>query len=153
METPPDGSQVSPLAGYDAGGHALAAIEPLEGDGAVLRSSLRAVKHGLATPDHAPAIERAYSYDWADFAAFCGRHGLTPLPASPQTLALYLKALETQRSLSGVSIHSKGTAQGRAACADLSLARRCGSQLLSLFYEPGQRLDRRGFHLRGSSLY
>ncbi len=45
METPPDGSQVSPLAGYDAGGHALAAIEPLEGDGAVLAELARAVEH------------------------------------------------------------------------------------------------------------
>jgi len=59
VETPPDGFQVSPLAGYDAGGHALAAIEPLEGDGAVLAELARAVEHGLATPDHAPAIERA----------------------------------------------------------------------------------------------
>jgi len=46
------------------------------------------------------ATERAYAHDWADFAAFCGRHGLAPLPAAPQTLALYLKALETQRSRS-----------------------------------------------------
>ena len=100
METPPNGSQVSPAAVNSAGGHALAAIEPLEGGGAVLAELARAVEHDLATPDHAPATERAYAHDWADFAAFCGRHGLPPLPAAPQTLALYLKALETQRSRS-----------------------------------------------------
>jgi len=70
------------------------------GGGAVLAELARAVKHDLATPDHAPATERAYAHDWADFAAFCGRHGLAPLPAAPQTLALYLKALETQRTRS-----------------------------------------------------
>jgi len=100
MKTAVDGAQVSPLAGNGAGGHALAAIEPLEGGGAVLAELARAVEHDLATPDHAPATERAYAHDWADFAAFCGRHGLAPLSAAPQTLALYLKVLETQRSRS-----------------------------------------------------
>jgi len=84
VETPTDGSQVDPIAGNGAGGHALAAIEPLEGGGAVLAELARAVEHGLATPDLAPATERAYAHDWADFAAFCGRHGLAPLTAAPQ---------------------------------------------------------------------
>ena len=101
VETPAaDGPQVSPIAGNGPGGHALAPIEPLEGGGAVLAELARAVEHDLATPDHAPATERAYTHDWADFAAFCGRHGLALLPAAPQTLALYLKAMETQRSRS-----------------------------------------------------
>ncbi len=52
MKTAVDGSQVSPLAGDGAGGHALTAIEALEGGGAELA---RAVEHDLATPDHAPA--------------------------------------------------------------------------------------------------
>ncbi len=59
-----------------------------------------AVEEDLARPDHAPATERAYAHDWADFAAFCERHALEALPAAPQTLALYLKSLETQRSRS-----------------------------------------------------
>ncbi|MBC5825537.1 MAG: tyrosine-type recombinase/integrase [Candidatus Eremiobacteraeota bacterium] len=59
-----------------------------------------AVDEDLARPDHARATERAYAHDWTDFAAFCGRHGLDALPAAPQTLALYLKSLETQRSRS-----------------------------------------------------
>jgi len=100
VETAVDGSLVGSIVGDGASGHALAAIEPLEGGGAVLAELARAVEHDLATPDHAPATERAYAHDWADFAAFCGRHGLAPLSAAPQTLALYLKALETQRSRS-----------------------------------------------------
>jgi len=60
----------------------------------------------LATPDHAPATARAYAHDWDDFAAFCGRHDLEPLPAAPQTLALYLKALETRRSRSPAGIRA-----------------------------------------------
>ena len=65
---------------------------------AVLVELARAVDHDLSTPDLAPATERAYAHDWGDFAAFCARHGLAALPAAPQTLALYLKSLETARS-------------------------------------------------------
>ena len=69
----------------------------------------RAVERDLSTPDHAPATERAYAHDWADFATFCGRHALEPLPAAPQTLALYLKALETRRSRSPAGIRAGTT--------------------------------------------
>jgi len=58
----------------------------------------RAVDRDLSTPDLAPATERAYAHDWADFEAFCARHELAALPAAAQTLALYLKSLETARS-------------------------------------------------------
>ncbi len=65
-----------------------------------------AVDEDLARPDHAPATERAYAHDWTDFVAFCGRHGLDALPAAPQTLALYLKSLETQRSRSPAGVRA-----------------------------------------------
>ncbi len=73
------------------------------------------------TPDHAPATERAYAHDWADFAAFYGRCGLAPLPAAPQTLALYLKTLETQRSRSPA-----GLAAGTVGLSLPTLRRRLG---------------------------
>jgi len=90
-----------PFAGNGASGHALAAIEPLEGGGAVLAELARTVEHDLSMPDHAPATEGAYAHDWADLAAFCGRHTARAAPdGRSQTLALDLKALETQRSRS-----------------------------------------------------
>jgi len=73
---------------------------------AFLAELARAVDRDLSTPDHAPATERAYAHDWDDFAAFCGQHALEPLPAAPQTLALYLKALETRRSRSPAGIRA-----------------------------------------------
>ena len=66
----------------------------------MLAELARAVDEDLSTAYHAPATERAYAHDWDDFVAFCELHGLEPLPATPQTLALYLKALETRRSRS-----------------------------------------------------
>ena len=53
---------------------------------------------------------RAYASDWADFTDWCRIHGLDPLPAAPQTVALYLtdcaRGLKTstlQRRLSTIS--------------------------------------------------
>jgi len=42
----------------------------------VLAELARAVDEYLATPDHAPATERAYAHDWDDFVAFCELHRL-----------------------------------------------------------------------------
>jgi len=38
----------------------------------------------------APNTRRAYAADWRHFAEWCGSHGLSPLPASPGTIAAYL---------------------------------------------------------------
>jgi site-specific recombinase XerD len=38
----------------------------------------------------APATERAYASDWADFAAWCTARGARSLPASPATVAAYV---------------------------------------------------------------
>jgi site-specific recombinase XerD len=53
---------------------------------------------------------RAYRADWAAFAAWCRQHDLTPLPAMPSTLALYLtdqagrlKASTLQRRLVAIA--------------------------------------------------
>ncbi len=81
-------------------------------DAEFLAELARAVDRDLATPDHAPSTERAYAHDWDDFSLFCRRHSLESLPAAPQTLALYLKALETRasRSPAGIRAGSRGLA-------------------------------------------
>jgi len=84
----------------------IASPAPVDDAGVLLAELARAVDRDLSTPDHAPATERAYAHDWADFVAFCGRHRLESLPAAPQTLALYLKALETLRSRSPAGIRA-----------------------------------------------
>ena len=38
----------------------------------------------------APATLKAYRSDWRDFEAWCHQHRLTPLPATPETVALYI---------------------------------------------------------------
>lgn len=38
----------------------------------------------------APNTRRAYRSDWQHFATWCAAHGLVSLPATPQTVALYL---------------------------------------------------------------
>jgi integrase len=41
----------------------------------------------------APATRRAYASDWCHFTAWCAQHQLAPLPATPETVALYLTDL------------------------------------------------------------
>ena len=36
--------------------------------------------------------QRAYAADWHDFVSWCGRRGFQVLPATPETVALYLRA-------------------------------------------------------------
>jgi site-specific recombinase XerD len=45
----------------------------------------------------APNTLRAYRADWRHFAGWCERHALESLPATPETVALYLSALAGQR--------------------------------------------------------
>ena len=59
----------------------------------------------------APNTLRAYRADWRDLAAWCAAHDRDPLPAAPETVALYLadlaaagrKASTLQRRLSAIS--------------------------------------------------
>jgi site-specific recombinase XerC len=41
----------------------------------------------------APATLRAYRADWAAFSAWCAAYGIAFLPATPDTVSLYIAAL------------------------------------------------------------
>ena len=88
-------------------------------DARILGELARAVEDDLARPDLAASTERAYAHDWADFATFCRRNSLEALPAAPQTLAHYLKSLETKTNQSPA-----GLRQGTAGLSISTLRRR-----------------------------
>ena len=48
----------------------------------------------------APNTKRAYRADWQDFTAWCRDQRLDPLPAAPETVALYLTQLSDHRKVS-----------------------------------------------------
>ncbi len=50
----------------------------------------------------APNTRRAYRSDWDDFTRWCMAHGLLSLPATPETVALYLAALAAVAKVSTV---------------------------------------------------
>jgi len=50
----------------------------------------------------APNTRRAYRSDWDDFTRWCMAHGLLSLPATPETVALYLAALAAVTKVSTV---------------------------------------------------
>jgi integrase len=109
MQTRSDGLQVIREAATSAEWRVFESPAVAGDRSDVLAELARSVDHDLAAPDHAPATERAYAHDWADFVAFGERHALETLPAVPQTLALYLKALETRRSLSPAGLRAGDT--------------------------------------------
>jgi integrase len=54
---------------------------------------VRARLNELRAFRHAPATVKAYESDWRHFEAWCGKHALTALPSTPQTLAMYISYL------------------------------------------------------------
>lgn len=75
-----------------------------------LQQELARQARDYAARSRAPNTKRAYQNDWRDFTSWCEEQGLQPLPATPQTIALYLTArAEThrvstlQRRLSAIS--------------------------------------------------
>jgi site-specific recombinase XerD len=50
----------------------------------------------------APNTRRAYRSDWEHFARWCAAHGFLSLPATPETVALYLGALASVAKVSTV---------------------------------------------------
>jgi len=103
-------AQIDAQGGADDGTTLVAPATALSAiareDARILAELARAVEDDLARPDLAASTERAYAHDWADFATFCRRHGLEALPAAPQTLALYLKSLETKKSQSPAGLRN-----------------------------------------------
>jgi site-specific recombinase XerD len=67
-------------------------LEPAENGsaGALDRAGLRA--RDYVAHSRAENTKRAYRADWSDFQGWCTEHGRASLPASPETVALYLSA-------------------------------------------------------------
>ena len=60
---------------------------------------------------HAENTRRAYSVGWNDFTAYCADHSLNALPASPQTVALYVTSLADRAKLSTIRTYLAGIAE------------------------------------------
>lgn len=63
----------------------VAAALPVE-----VGNALSAEAMDYARQASAPNTKRAYRAAWADFASWCGMTGLSPLPASPETVGTFL---------------------------------------------------------------
>ena len=63
----------------------------------------------------APNTLKAYRLDWSDFLSWCGLHRLEPLPAEPQTVALYLSDLASTHKVSTLYRRLSGISQAHQA--------------------------------------
>jgi integrase len=63
----------------------------------------------------APNTLKAYRIDWADFSEWCALHRLEFLPATPQTIALYLTDLASTHKVSTLYRRLSGISQAHQA--------------------------------------
>lgn len=56
-------------------------------------ASLTESARGYADEARAPATRRAYRGGWRAWVVWCGDHNIVPMPASPESIAVYLAAL------------------------------------------------------------
>ena len=80
------------MADGAATGHAVALVpQELEAPllPAVLEAEMAAAR-GYAEAARAASTRRAYMSDWAIFTAWCGAHGIEPMPAAPAAVATFL---------------------------------------------------------------
>ena len=66
---------------------------------AALRADIAAAQHYAANAK-AQATLRAYASDWRIYAAWCGAHALSPLPASAEQVAVFI----AQQAASGIAV-------------------------------------------------
>jgi integrase len=59
----------------------------------------------------AAATLRAYRTDWRAFEIWCATHGLSALPATPETIALYITELARDRKIATITRHLASIAQ------------------------------------------
>lgn len=76
----------------------MTAIELVTVGSAIELESLTATAYQYAVASRAPATLRAYASDWRDFTGWCSERAMSPLPAAPETVALYLTALAAVRA-------------------------------------------------------
>jgi integrase len=67
------------------------ALRPFRADDPLYETARSATEFIKAAK--ADATHRAYASDWGDFESWCRGHGLSFLPAQPETAALYISAL------------------------------------------------------------
>ncbi|MDQ0322140.1 integrase [Pararhizobium capsulatum DSM 1112] len=78
---------------------------------------------------------RAYASDWKQFAGWCRRQGLSPLPPDPQLVGLYITALASGTVSAGTKPSSVSTIERRLAALSWNYTQR------------GQPLDRKDRHI------
>jgi integrase len=80
-------------------------------------AELRSIAREAADASRAPSTERAYAADWRYFSAFVSRVCREPLPADPETVALYVADLRRSgrrpstiaRKLSAIAVYHRST--------------------------------------------
>jgi integrase len=111
LVTPPSPRESAPLPGPDQ----LWLFE-CSADGGVDLAALRKERAALAVSQRARNTAKAYAFDWADFSGWCKRAGRSALPATSDTLQLYMVGLaKSSRALATIARRAAAVAAQHAA--------------------------------------
>jgi integrase len=66
---------------------------------------------------------RAYRSDWRDFEAWCVKHNLIPLPAAPETVALYVSELAQSKKVATIQRRAASISEAHQAAGQESPTR------------------------------
>lgn len=87
---------------------------PASSSGALAATNLLERAADYAASAQADNTTRAYQADWRDFVAWCEVREIEPLPAAPETLALYLTHLVDEQALKVSTVRRRLTTIRRA---------------------------------------
>lgn len=108
---------------------------------------LATLQHALVS-HNAASTEANYVHGWADFTAWCAAHNYAALPASPETVAVYLNARAASYKIGTVllSLRAISVAHKRARVANPTTDERVAATVKSLrraAADAGQRIEKK----------
>ena len=88
----------------------IAVVDARSGLPVALRQRLEEAERFLREGSHAPGTRKKYAQDFAQFEAWCGRCGVSALPAEASVVALYVHALAAPDAANPPRTRSPGAA-------------------------------------------
>jgi hypothetical protein len=117
---PPPQFAPPPAAPASPGSEQMWLFERAE-DGGIDLAALRKERAMLGESQRAKNTAKAYKFDWTDFSDWCKRAGRSPLPASSDTVQLYMIGLgKSGRAVSTIARRAAAVAARHAAAGHRS---------------------------------
>lgn len=134
-ENPSETPSARSLSTVDSAAVSSEAVPPLPDHLRTLTERARGYVEAASSAN----TRKAYAADWKHFTAWCRRSGLSPLPADPQVVGLYITACAAGHN----AVPGQRAAAGSTRPNSVSTIERRLSALAWTYAQAGEKLDRR----------